>query len=122
MCNYAALVLRIEPVLCPMSCFATFSDTAPPLRPTICRSLAADSRVLVQRLRYEAHEFRFKYGYDCPAHVLARRIADIAQVYTQQASMRALACVAMLIAVDDENGPQLFKVMSDYSRGLYQLP
>ncbi|CAM9513999.1 unnamed protein product [Ectocarpus sp. 12 AP-2014] len=72
--------------------------------------MIADSRVLVQRLRYEAHEFRFKYGYDCPAHVLARRIADIAQVYTQQASMRALACVAMLIAVDDEKGPQLFKV------------
>ncbi len=24
--------------------------------------------------------------------------------------MRALACVAMLIAVDDEKGPQLFKV------------
>ena len=65
----------------------------------------------MQRLRYEAHEFRFKNGYDCPAHVLARRIADIAQVYTQQASMRALACVAMLIAVDDEKGPQLFKVL-----------
>lgn len=25
--------------------------------------------------------------------------------------MRALACVAMLIAVDDEKGPQLFKVL-----------
>lgn len=74
------------------------------------QSNPADSRVLVQRLRYEAHEFRFKNGYDCPAHVLARRIADIAQVYTQQASMRALACVAMLISVDDEKGPQLYKV------------
>lgn len=78
---------------------------SPPLPPP-----SADSRVLVQRLRYEAHEYRFKYGYDCPVHVLARRIADIAQVYTQQASMRALACVAMLVAVDDEKGPQLFKV------------
>lgn len=26
--------------------------------------------------------------------------------------MRALACVAMLIAVDDEKGPQLFKVLN----------
>ena len=78
--------------------------------PNFHLTTAADSRVLVQRLRYEAHEFRFKYGYECPAHVLARRIADIAQVYTQQASMRALACVAMLVAVDDEKGPQLFKV------------
>lgn len=32
------------------------------------------------RLRQEAHEFRFKYGYDIPVHVLAKRIADIAQV------------------------------------------
>lgn len=34
----------------------------------------------VTRLRQEAHEFRFKYGYDVPVHVLAKRIADIAQV------------------------------------------
>lgn len=33
------------------------------------------------RLRQEAHEFRFKYGYDIPIHVLAKRIADIAQVF-----------------------------------------
>lgn len=72
--------------------------------------MIADARVQVQRLRYEAHEFRFKYGYDVPVAVLARRIADIAQVYTQHASMRALACVAILAAVDDEKGPQLFKV------------
>lgn len=34
----------------------------------------------VTRLRQEAHEFRFKNGYDVPVHVLAKRIADIAQV------------------------------------------
>lgn len=32
------------------------------------------------------------------------------QVYTQQASMRALATVAILVGVDDERGPQLYKV------------
>ena len=96
----------------PSSCLCFISpDIVLLFWPSHARSISADSRVLVQRLRYEAHEFRFKNGYDCPAHVLARRIADIAQVYTQQASMRALACVAMLIAVDDEKGPQLFKVL-----------
>eukprot|EP00611_Tribonema_gayanum_P028136 TRINITY_DN7138_c0_g1_i2.p2 TRINITY_DN7138_c0_g1~~TRINITY_DN7138_c0_g1_i2.p2 ORF type:complete len:254 (-),score=97.84 TRINITY_DN7138_c0_g1_i2:18-779(-) len=72
--------------------------------------MTADARASVQRLRYEAHEFRFKYGYDVPVGTLARRFADICQVYTQQASLRALACVALLVAVDDEKGPQVFKV------------
>lgn len=76
----------------------------------IMTGIIADARAQVQRLRMEAHEYRFKYGYDVPVGALARRIADISQVYTQQASMRALACVAILVAVDDEKGPQLFKM------------
>lgn len=46
----------------------------------IMTGLVTDSRAQVTRLRQEAHEFRFKYGYDIPVHVLAKRIADIAQV------------------------------------------
>ncbi|KAM3568226.1 hypothetical protein VYU27_009646 [Nannochloropsis oceanica] len=76
----------------------------------VMTGMTTDSRAQVTRLRSEAHEFRFKYGYDIPVHVLAKRIADIAQVYTQQASMRALATVCMLVGVDDERGPQLYKV------------
>ncbi len=45
-----------------------------------------------------------------PAHVLARRIADLCQVYTQEASSRAMACVMLFIGVDDEKGAQVFKV------------
>lgn len=45
-----------------------------------------------------------------PVHVLAKRIADIAQVNTQSASMRPLATVCILIGIDDEKGPQCFKV------------
>jgi 20S proteasome subunit alpha 1 len=72
--------------------------------------MTADARASTQRLRYEAHEYRFKYGYDIPVGALARRMADISQVYTQQASLRALACVAILVAVDDEKGPQMYKI------------
>ena len=69
-----------------------------------------DIRAQVERLRYEANEFKFNYGYACPVHVLAQRMADIAQVYTQEASSRALACVMLLIGTDEEKGPAAFKV------------
>lgn len=72
--------------------------------------LPADCRTQVTRLRYEANEFKFQYGYAMPVATLAKRIGDICQVYTQKASLRALAAVCILAAVDDEKGPQLFKV------------
>lgn len=76
----------------------------------LATGIMADCKASVQRARMEAADFAFKYGYPVPVHVLARRIADIAQVNTQSASMRPLACVMLLVAVDDERGPQLFKV------------
>lgn len=70
--------------------------------------LTADCRAQVTRLRYEAAEFKHQYGYAMPVSALAKRIGDICQVYTQKASLRALAVICILAAVDD--GPQLFKV------------
>lgn len=72
--------------------------------------LIADCKAHVQRARYEAADFQFKFGYTIPVHVLAQRIADIAQVNTQSSGMRPLATVCILIGVDDEKGPQVFKV------------
>jgi len=50
----------------------------------------ADARSLVAQARNEAAEFRFKWGYEMPVDVLAKWIADKAQVYTQHAYMRCL--------------------------------
>ena len=72
--------------------------------------LLPDIRCQVDRVRYEANEFMYQNGYAMPVHVLAKRMADICQVYTQEASSRALACVMLLIGVDDEKGAQCFKV------------
>lgn len=72
--------------------------------------IPADSRALVQKARQVAAEFRFKYGYEIPVDVLARKMADQAQVYTQHAYMRPLAVVSIFIGLDDERGPQLFKI------------
>ncbi|PSR96953.1 Proteasome subunit alpha type-6 like [Actinidia chinensis var. chinensis] len=71
--------------------------------------MTADARTLVQQARNESAEFRFRYGHEMPVDVLARWIADKSQVYTQHAYMRPLGIVDMVLGIDDEFGPRLFK-------------
>lgn len=72
--------------------------------------IQGDARSLVQKARSQAAEFRFNYGYEMPPDHLARYLADQAQVYTQHASMRPLGVIPIIIGIDEELGPQLFKV------------
>ncbi|XP_068663303.1 proteasome subunit alpha type-6 [Aristolochia californica] len=75
----------------------------------LATGMTADARSLVQQARKEAAEYRFRWGYYMPADVLAKWIADKSQIYTQHAYMRPLGVAAMVLGIDAEKGPQLFK-------------
>lgn len=72
-----------------------------------CR--AADIRDIVQKARRKAADFKQNYGYDVPVDVLANILADEFQVYTQHAYMRPLAVMVILVSMDEDRGPSLFK-------------
>ena len=66
----------------------------------------------MSRLRSEAAQFKFDYGYDIPVSYLAKRAADIAQVYTQHANMRPLGIAMIIVGIDvegDKKIPQLYR-------------
>ena len=42
----------------------------------------------------EAADFHHKFAYECPVDFLARRMGDVAQVYTQHAYMRPIGAGA----------------------------
>lgn len=56
----------------------------------------ADARASVQRAIGEAAEFRYKFGYEMPCDALAKRIANISQVYTQRVSLLNTSFVGIL--------------------------
>lgn len=78
----------------------------------VTTGIVPDARSSVQTLREEAAQFQFDYGYEMPVAVLAKRAADLAQVYTQHAYMRPLGVSLIIIGMDvegDEKTPKLYR-------------
>lgn len=63
----------------------------------------ADARASVMRARGEAAEFRYKYGYEMPCDVLAKRVANISQVYTQRVCLRKIEKKSWLLDANNRD-------------------
>ena len=69
-----------------------------------------DAKNIITRLKMQAAEFKFKNGYRIPVHVLVQKHAEFCQLSTQRVGMRTLCVVITIVGIDEEKGPQVFKV------------
>jgi 20S proteasome subunit alpha 1 len=57
-----------------------------------------------------ASQFKFKWSYECPVHVLANMLAAHMQKYSQYNGVRSMCVIVTLVSCDLERGPQVYKV------------
>lgn len=69
-----------------------------------------DAKSMITYYRMVAAQFKFKYGYHIPVHVLAKKAAERNQLATQFVGLRSMRCVFTFVGIDEERGPQVFKV------------
>ena len=77
-----------------------------------------DAKSLITFYRMKAAEFKFKNGYHVPVHVMAKIASERNQLATQFIGLRSMRCVFTFVGIDEEKGPQVFKVdPSGFSMG-----
>lgn len=69
-----------------------------------------DAKSLITYFRYIAAEYKFKYGYHIPVHVLAKKVSERNQLATQFVGLRSMRCVFTVVGIDEEKGPQVYKI------------
>jgi len=71
--------------------------------------LVADARVLIDRARVESQINRMVYDESIGVEVLAKRICDFKQTYTQYGGVRPFGTALLIIGVDDDDCVGLFE-------------
>jgi proteasome alpha subunit len=78
--------------------------------------LSSDARVLINQARVYAQSNRLFYDEPVDIEILARRLGDIAQVYTQHAGVRPFGVSTIIAGVDTEGS----RVMTTDPSGSYR--
>ncbi|KAJ3042726.1 Proteasome subunit alpha type-2 [Rhizophlyctis rosea] len=71
--------------------------------------MGPDARVLVDKARKSAQEYKKVYHEEPPTAMLVKDVATVMQEYTQSGGVRPFG-VSLLIAGFDDNGPSLYQV------------
>lgn len=69
-----------------------------------------DARYVVQWLRQTSAQFKFKNGYLIPVPVLAQKYGHNMQKFSQYAGIRPFCVTVTLVGVDEEFGPQCYRI------------
>ena len=69
-----------------------------------------DAKFIVSWLRQQASEHKFKFAYEAPIHMIAKRLGMYLQKYSQYAGIRPFCVSVTLIGCDEEFGPQCFRI------------
>lgn len=78
--------------------------------------LTADARVLIDKARLEAQNFRLTFDEPASVEYLAKYVAQVQQQYTQRGGKRPFGVATLIVGFDSEGNPQLY--MTDPS-GVY---
>jgi 20S proteasome subunit alpha 1 len=69
-----------------------------------------DARFIVNWLRQQAAEHKFKFAYEAPIHMISKRLGQYLQKYSQYAGIRPFCVSVTLVGCDEEFGPQCFRI------------
>jgi 20S proteasome subunit alpha 1 len=69
-----------------------------------------DGRFIVTWMRHQASQFKYKFAYEMPVHVLAQYLSNFLQGMSQRAGMRTLCVIVTLVGCDLEKGPMCYKI------------
>ena len=69
-----------------------------------------DARYIVTLMRQQAADFKMKFSYCPPIHVVAQRVGQHLHKYSQYAGMRPFCVNITLVGCDEEKGPACYRI------------
>ena len=69
-----------------------------------------DAKSMITRLRYQAAEYKYNNGYHIPIKTLSQMYSETSQLMSQYVGYRTMCFVITIVGIDEEDGPQVFKI------------